>query len=55
MLTWRHIYALYALTGGLASVMTVTRYEEPVDSLEKLVETKLLWGTTALSWLDPIH
>ncbi|KAJ6635959.1 Glutamate receptor, partial [Pseudolycoriella hygida] len=40
---------LYA--GGLASVMTITRYEEPVDSIEKLVESKFMWGSTALSWI----
>lgn len=38
------------ITGGLASVMTITRYEEPVDTIEKLVESKFMWGSTALSW-----
>ncbi|KAG4071256.1 hypothetical protein HA402_003960 [Bradysia odoriphaga] len=48
------IYALVIgnlYVGGLASVMTITRYEQPVDSIEKLVESKFLWSSTALSWI----
>lgn len=30
--------------GGLASVMTVTRYEEPIDNIQKLLNSHLLWG-----------
>ncbi|XP_063707554.1 uncharacterized protein LOC134836266 [Culicoides brevitarsis] len=43
---------LYA--GGLASVMTVTRYEEPLDSLEKVVESNLQWGAPAWDWIFTI-
>lgn len=30
--------------GGLASVMTVTRYEEPINTIQQLVESNLKWG-----------
>ncbi|XP_037040297.1 uncharacterized protein LOC119077222 [Bradysia coprophila] len=48
------IYALVIgnlYVGGLASVMTITRYEQPVDSIDKLVESKFSWSSTALSWI----
>lgn len=35
--------------------MTVTRYEEPIDSLEKIVESNLMWGATAVDWLFAIQ
>lgn len=30
--------------GGLASVMTVTRYEDPINNVQRLVDSGLLWG-----------
>lgn len=39
-------------TGGLASIMTVTRFEEPIDTVEKLVmHSSVLWGSNAECWL----
>lgn len=31
--------------------MTVTRFEEPVDTLKKLVNSELMWGSNAECWL----
>uniref|UniRef100_A0A336LSD3 CSON002663 protein n=1 Tax=Culicoides sonorensis TaxID=179676 RepID=A0A336LSD3_CULSO len=48
--------------GGLSSIMTVTPYEAPIDSLYKLVSTNLIWGGTSVTWIfaiqqssDPAH
>lgn len=32
-------------------MMTVTRYQEPIDSVEKLVESNLIWGGASWDWL----
>ncbi|XP_063702357.1 uncharacterized protein LOC134832303 [Culicoides brevitarsis] len=48
--------------GGLSSIMTVTPYEPPIDSLEKLISSNLKWGGNTISWTyaikessDPNH
>lgn len=42
--------------------MTITPYESPIDSLQKLVNTNLVWGGTSITWTfalqesrDPVH
>lgn len=40
--------------GGLSSVMTVTPYEPPIDTLEKLVNSEFSWGGTSVTWIYAI-
>uniref|UniRef100_A0A336LV05 CSON002664 protein n=1 Tax=Culicoides sonorensis TaxID=179676 RepID=A0A336LV05_CULSO len=47
------IGSLYS--GGLSSIMTVTPYEKPVDSIEKLVNTDLKWGMTSINFVYPLE
>lgn len=35
---------------GLASVMTVTRYEQPIDTVQRLTNSQLLWGATSVDY-----
>ncbi len=36
--------------GALSSVMTITRYESPIDSLESLVNSKFSYGGSSYLW-----
>lgn len=40
----------FVVIGGLSSVMTITRFEKPIDTLESLVQSKFSWGGTTLIW-----
>lgn len=42
-------------TGGLASIMTITPYDKPIDSMEKLVQSDLKWGTTVINFAYPLQ
>ncbi|KAJ6637235.1 hypothetical protein Bhyg_09965 [Pseudolycoriella hygida] len=51
------IGSLYS--GGLSYVMTITHYENPIDTLESLIKSKFLWGGTSMEAIknsdDPTH
>lgn len=44
------IIIFFYFKGGLSRVMTLSPYESPVDSVERLVQTDLLWGETSVTW-----
>lgn len=39
---------------GLSSIMTVTPYEPPIDTLQKLVNSKYSWGGNSITWIFAI-
>lgn len=41
--------------GGYASVMTVTRYEKPIDTIADIVESKLTWKGITIAYLYPVE
>lgn len=49
-LTYPTIFVQNTVTGGLSSVMTITRLEDPIDTLDKLLESKFIWGSTSIAW-----
>uniref|UniRef100_A0A182P639 Ionotropic glutamate receptor C-terminal domain-containing protein n=1 Tax=Anopheles epiroticus TaxID=199890 RepID=A0A182P639_9DIPT len=44
-----------AYSGGLASVMTVPRYEKSIDTVQELAERNLPWGSTHDAWIFSIQ
>ncbi|XP_075228173.1 putative glutamate receptor [Lycorma delicatula] len=57
LLTWFHMYffliSLYYST-GLASVLTIPRYEKQINTVEDLIESGLEWGATHNIWVFSI-
>lgn len=53
-------FMLFALTlgsfyvGGLSSLMTVTPTAKPIDTIQKLVESNLEWGSTSITFSYPV-
>lgn len=41
--------------GGYASVMTVTRYEKPINTIHDIVESKLTWKGITIAYLYPVE
>uniref|UniRef100_A0A182Q9U2 Ionotropic glutamate receptor C-terminal domain-containing protein n=1 Tax=Anopheles farauti TaxID=69004 RepID=A0A182Q9U2_9DIPT len=44
-----------AYSGGLASVMTVPRFEKPIDTVQDLADRNLHWGSTHDAWIFSIQ
>ncbi|XP_035902364.1 uncharacterized protein LOC118507679 isoform X1 [Anopheles stephensi] len=44
-----------AYSGGLASVMTVPRYEKSIDTVQDLADRNLRWGSTHDAWIFSIQ
>uniref|UniRef100_A0A182SY81 Ionotropic glutamate receptor C-terminal domain-containing protein n=1 Tax=Anopheles maculatus TaxID=74869 RepID=A0A182SY81_9DIPT len=44
-----------AYSGGLASVMTVPRYEKSIDTVQELADRNLRWGSTHDAWIFSIQ
>uniref|UniRef100_A0A182JNI1 Ionotropic glutamate receptor C-terminal domain-containing protein n=1 Tax=Anopheles christyi TaxID=43041 RepID=A0A182JNI1_9DIPT len=44
-----------AYSGGLASVMTVPRYEKSIDTVQDLADRNLHWGSTHDAWIFSIQ
>lgn len=42
-------------SSGLASVMTLPRFENPIDTLQDLVDSNLEWGATHDVWITSIE
>lgn len=42
-------------SGGLSSIMTVTPYDKQIDSIQKLVDSNLKWGTTSINWIYAVQ
>ncbi|KAJ8924147.1 hypothetical protein NQ315_006931 [Exocentrus adspersus] len=42
-------------SSGLASIMTVPRYENPIDTIEQFVDSGLYWGATDEVWITSIE
>lgn len=40
-----------AYGGGLASTFTVPRYEPSIDTIQDIVDRKLIWGATHDAWI----
>ncbi|XP_049286717.1 probable glutamate receptor [Anopheles funestus] len=44
-----------AYSGGLASIMTVPRYEKSIDTVQDLADRNLRWGSTHDAWIFSIQ
>ncbi|XP_053671602.1 uncharacterized protein LOC128721830 [Anopheles nili] len=44
-----------AYSGGLSSVMTVPRFEKPIDTVQDLADRNLPWGSTHDAWIFSIQ
>lgn len=44
-----------AYSGGLASVMTVPRFEKSIDTVQDLADRNLRWGSTHDAWIFSIQ
>ncbi|PSN43557.1 hypothetical protein C0J52_03708 [Blattella germanica] len=54
VLVWLTIMFLLITTSyssGLASILTVPRFEPPIDTVSDLAYSKFLWGATHLAWV----
>lgn len=42
-------------SGGLASVLTVPKYEPSVDTIHQFAERNLTWGTPSVAWVFTLY
>jgi hypothetical protein len=42
-------------SGGLASIMTVTRYTKSIDTVQELSDQAMPWGGTQDAWIFSIQ
>ncbi|XP_055633891.1 glutamate receptor ionotropic, delta-1-like [Toxorhynchites rutilus septentrionalis] len=43
-----------AYSGGLSSVMTIPRYEPPIDTIQELADSDMIWASTHDAWIFSI-
>ncbi|KAJ8930574.1 hypothetical protein NQ314_016606 [Rhamnusium bicolor] len=42
-------------SSGLSAVMTIPRYENPINTVEEFVKSDLYWGATQEAWITSIQ
>ncbi|KAJ9578617.1 hypothetical protein L9F63_005107, partial [Diploptera punctata] len=58
LITWLMVYFLLVnsiYSGGLSSVLTVPRFEDPINTVADLAKSNMLWSATTDAWVYSIE